>query len=166
MPKKKVILTANVESLGSEADTVEVAPGFARNYLIPQGLAIPVTRSNARQMEVLQQRRAEREGHELAGAEELAKGVSKLVLLIKVRTGDDGKMFGSVTSAMILDELAHQFDVHLTKKQVHLSDPIRHTGDHDVELRLHTDVTCTLNVRAESVNFAPDTADVGSASHA
>lgn len=166
MPKKKVILTANVESLGSEADTVEVAPGFARNYLIPQGLAIPVTRSNARQMEVLQQRRAEREGHELAGAEELAKGVSKLVLLIKVRTGDDGKMFGSVTSAMILDELAHQFDVHLTKKQVHLSDPIRHTGDHDVELRLHTDVTCTLNVRAESVNIAPDTAEVGSASHA
>ncbi|MFT4587122.1 MAG: large subunit ribosomal protein L9 [Candidatus Binatia bacterium] len=166
MPKKKVILTANVESLGSEADTVEVAPGFARNYLIPQGLAIPVTRSNARQMEVLQQRRAEREGHELAGAEELAKGVSKLVLLIKVRTGDDGKMFGSVTSAMILDELAHQFDVHLTKKQVHLSDPIRHTGDHDVELRLHTDVTCTLNVRAESVSLAPDTAEVGSASHA
>jgi ribosomal protein L9 len=67
---------------------------------------------------------------------------------------------------MILDELAHQFDVHLTKKQVHLSDPIRHTGDHDVELRLHTDVTCTLNVRAESVSFAPDTAEVGSASHA
>jgi len=159
MPKKKVILTANVESLGSEADTVEVAPGFARNYLIPQGLAIPVTRSNARQMEVLQQRRAEREGHELTGAEELAKGVSKLVLTIKVRTGDDGKMFGSVTSAMILEELAHQFDVHLAKKQVHMSDTIRNTGDHDVELKLHADVSCTLNVRVESVNPAPEVAE-------
>lgn len=158
MPKKKVILTANVESLGSESDTVEVAPGFARNYLIPQGLAIPVTRSNARQMEVLQQRRAEREAHELTGSEELAKGVSKLVLVTKVRTGDDGKMFGSVTAAMILDELAHQFDVHLNKKQVNLAEPIRHTGDHDVELRLHADVTCTLKVRVESVNPTPENA--------
>lgn len=163
MPKKKVILTANVDSLGSEADTVEVTAGFARNYLIPQGLAIPVTRSNARQMEVLQQRRAEREAHELTGAEELAKGVSKLVLMVKVRTGDDGKMFGSVTSAMILDELAHQFDVHLTKKQVHLADPIRHTGDHSVELRLHSDVTCSLTVRVESVNPAPEVAETAAA---
>lgn len=158
MPKKKVILTANVDSLGSEADTVEVAPGFARNYLIPQGLAIPVTRSNARQMEVLQQRRAEREAHELTGAEELAKGINQLVLMTKVRTGDDGKMFGSVTAAMVLDELAHQFDVHLNKKQVNLADPIRHTGDHDVELRLHADVTCTLKVRVESLNPTPEVA--------
>ncbi len=154
MSKTKVILTSHVESLGGEADTVEVAPGYARNYLIPNGLAIPVTRSNARQMDALQQRRAEREAKEFKDAEELAKSVGKLVLTVKVRTGDDGKMFGSVTSAMVLDELEQQFAVHLTKKQVHLVDPIRHTGEHEVELRLHHDVTCNLKVNVESLNPA------------
>ena len=101
MAKTKVILTRNVDNLGGEADNVEVTAGYARNYLIPQGFAVPVTRANKRQLEVLQQRRAEREVNELSGAEELAKSVSKLVLLIKVRTGDDGKLFGSVTSIMI-----------------------------------------------------------------
>jgi len=166
MAKTKVILTSHVESLGGEADTVEVAPGYARNYLIPQGLAVPVTRANKRQLDALQQRRAEREAKELKDAEELAKSVAKLMLTIKVRTGDDGKMFGSVTSAMVLDELEHQFAVHLTKKQIHLADPMRHTGEHGVELRLHGEVTCTLRVNVESLNPTPQEEEAAAATAA
>lgn len=155
MAKTKVILTKAVENLGGEADNVEVAAGFARNYLIPQGLAVPVTRANKRQLEVLQQRRAEREASELSGAEELAKSIAKIPLHMKVRTGDDGKMFGSVTAQMIIDELKSQFEISLNRKQVHLEEPIRRVGDYEVELKLHSEVSAGLNLRVESINPLP-----------
>src|SRR5260221_12618414 len=110
MAKTEVILTHNIVNLGGESDQVKVAAGYARNYLFPQGLAIPLTGANKRRLEALKQRRAEREAHELNTMTELAKGLSKMTLKITVKTGDDGKMFGSVTSATIADELKHQFE--------------------------------------------------------
>src|SRR4030095_3821719 len=101
MPKQEVILTHNVIGLGAESDHVKVAAGFARNYLFPQGMAIPLTAANKRRIEALRQHRAEREGHEFNAMSELAKSISKLICLVKVKTGDDGKMFGSVTSGTI-----------------------------------------------------------------
>src|SRR5690242_10229918 len=112
----EVILTHNIVGLGAESDQVKVAPGYARNYLLPQGLAIPLTGSNKRRLESLRQRRAEREAHELNTMTELAKSLSKLVCQIKAKTGDDGKMFGSITNGTIADELKHQFDVTLDKR--------------------------------------------------
>ena len=73
---------------------------------------------------------------------ELAKGVSKLICVIKVKTGEDGKMFGTVTAGMIADELKHQFDITLDKRKIHLEHPIRTLGEHEVELRLHHEVNC------------------------
>src|SRR5436309_9134979 len=155
MPKTEVILTSNIIGLGGESDQVKVAPGYARNYLFPQRLAIPLTSANKRQIEVLRQRRAEREAHEFNTMSELSRSISKLTALIKVKTGDDGKMFGSVTSGTIADELKHQFDITLDKRKIHLEHPIRTLGDHDVELRLHAEVTTTLKVRVESSNPLP-----------
>jgi large subunit ribosomal protein L9 len=155
MAKTEVILTSNIVGLGGESDQVRVAAGYARNYLFPQGLAIPLTGSNKRRLESLKQRRAEREAHEFNTMSELAKGVGKLICVVKIKTGEDGKMFGTVTTGMIADELKHQFDISLDKRKIHIEPTIRTLGDHDVELRLHHDVTATLKIRVESSNPLP-----------
>src|SRR5215470_5064985 len=150
MAKTEVILTHNIVGLGSESDHVKVAAGYARNYLFPQGFAIPLTGANKRRIEALRQRRAEREAHEFNTMSELAKGMSKLTCLVKVKTGEDGKMFGAVTAGMIADELKHQFDISLDKKKIHLEHPIRTLGEHNIDLHLHHDVKGVLKVRVES----------------
>ena len=155
MAKTEVILTANIVGLGAESDQVKVAAGYARNYLFPQRMAIPLTHANKRRIEALKQRRAEREAHEFNTMTELAKGVTKLICIVKVKTGEDGKMFGAVTAGMIADELKHQFDISLDKRKIHLEHPVRALGDHDVELRLHRDVNATLKVRVESSTPLP-----------
>src|SRR6059058_3692537 len=159
MPKTEVILTHNIIGLGAESDHVKVAAGYARNYLLPQGLAIPLTQANKRRIEALKQRRAEREAHEFNTMSELAKGVTKLICVIKVKTGEDGKIFGTVTAGMIADELKHQFDITLDKRKIHTEHPIRALGEHDVELRLHAEVTSTLKVQVESANPLPQPAE-------
>ena len=153
--KTEVILTSNVIGLGAESDHVKVAPGYARNYLFPRGLAIPLSLGNKRRIESLRQRRAEREAHEFNTMSELSKGIGKLTLSIKVKTGEDGKMFGAVTSGTIADELSHQFDIHLDKRKIHLEQPIRTLGDHEVELRLHTEITAKVKVHIESTTPPP-----------
>ena len=98
MAKTEVILIHNLVGLGGESDQVKVAAGYARNYLLPQGLAIPVSAGNKRRLEALRRRRAEREAHEYNTRSELSKSITKFTCLVKVKTGEDGKMFGSVTS--------------------------------------------------------------------
>jgi large subunit ribosomal protein L9 len=156
--KTEVILTNNIVGLGAESDQVKVAAGYARNYLFPHRLAIPLTRANKRQIEVLKQRRAEREAHEFNTMSELAKAVSKLICLVKVKAGEDGKLFGSVTAGMIADELKHQFDISLDKRKIHLEHPIRALGEFEIELHLHAEVKGTLKVRVESLTPAAATA--------
>lgn len=155
MAKTEVILTHNVVGLGGESDHVKVAAGYARNYLFPQGLAIPLTAANKRRLEVLRERRAERESKELSTMTELGQALSKLTLVIQVKTGDDGKLFGSVTAGTISDELKHQFEASVDKRKIHLPHPIKGVGEHDVELRLHPQVQTTLKVRVESTTPPP-----------
>ncbi len=151
MAKTEVILTQHIIGLGGESDNVRVAAGYARNYLFPQRLAVPVTSANKRQLESLKQKRAEREAHEFNHMTDLAKALNKLVCVIKVKTGEDGKLFGSVTSGTIADELKHQFDIALDKKKIKLEQAIRAIGEFEVELHLHAEVKGTLKVRVESL---------------
>ncbi|MGH7950350.1 MAG: 50S ribosomal protein L9 [Limisphaerales bacterium] len=151
MAKTEVILTHNIVGLGGESDQVRVAAGYARNYLFPQRFAIPLTSANKKHIEALKKRRGEREAHEFNTMSELAKGVSKLICVVKVKAGDDGKMFGSVTAGMIADELKHQFDISLDKKKIHLEHPIKALGEHEIELHLHHEVKGALKVRVESL---------------
>ncbi len=152
MAKTQVILVRPVSGLGGESDQVEVAAGYARNYLIPEGIAIPVTEANRRQLEVLKARKVARESRELNAANELAASLSKLLLTLKVRTGEDGRLFGSVTAANISTELKQQFDVDVDRRKIHLDQPIKVLGDHRVELRLHGEITAELKVKVESIN--------------
>jgi large subunit ribosomal protein L9 len=154
MAKTEVILTHNIVGLGGESDNVRVAAGYARNFLFPQRLAVPVTSANKRQLESLKQRRAEREAHEFNTMTELAKGISKLICVIKVKTGEEGKLFGAVTTGMIADELKHQFDIALEKRKILLEHPIRATGEYEVPLNLHAEVKSILKVRVESTTPA------------
>ena len=155
MAKTEVILTHNVVGLGGESDHVKVSAGYARNFLFPQGLAIPLTSANKRRLEVLRQRRGERESKELSTMSELGQALSKLTLVIQVKTGEDGKLFGSITAGTIADELKHQFEASVDKRKIHLLHPIKTVGDHEVELRLHGQVQSTLKVRVESTTPAP-----------
>lgn len=150
MAKTEVILIQNIVGLGGESDQVKVAAGYARNYLFPQGLAVPLNSSNKRRIEALKKRRGEREAHEFSSMTELGKSLSNLIAVIAVKTGEDGKMFGAVTAGMIADQLKRQFDVTLEKRKIHLEHPIKALGEHAVELRLHAQVASTLKVRVES----------------
>lgn len=151
MAKTEVILTHNIVGLGAESDHVKVAAGYARNFLYPQGLAIPVTAGNKKRLEALRRRRAEREAHDLNSMTELAASLGKITIKIMVKTGADGRMFGSVTSGTIADELKKQCDVALDKKKIHLEQPLRAVGEHEVELHLHADVKPKLKVLIESI---------------
>jgi large subunit ribosomal protein L9 len=150
MAKTEVILIQNIVGLGGESDQVKVAAGYARNYLIPQGLAVPLSATNKKRIESLKQRRGEREAHEFSTMSELSKSVSNLIAVIAVKTGEDGKMFGTVTAGMIADQLKTQFDIVLEKRKIYLEHPIKALGEHTVELRLHAQVTAPLKVRVES----------------
>jgi large subunit ribosomal protein L9 len=150
MPKTEVILIQNIVGLGGESDLVKVAAGYARNYLYPQGLAVPLTSANKRRIESLKRRRGEREAHEFNTMTELSRSISMLIAVLQVKTGDDGKMFGAVTAGMIADQLKTQFDIALDKKKIHLEHPIKTLGEHEIELRLHPEVKAALKLRLES----------------
>jgi large subunit ribosomal protein L9 len=153
MSKKQteVILTSHIVSLGkSEGDRVSVAPGYARNYLLPHGLAIPSLPGNQRRIASLQVQKVEREATELQHMTELRDSLKSLKLVIKVKTGEGGKLFGSVTSGTICDELKNQFDVDLDKRKVALDKAIKKIGEYDVPLNLHADVEAELKVIVES----------------
>lgn len=155
MAKTEVILIENIVGLGAESDQVKVAAGYARNYLFPQRLAIPLTAANKKRIEALQKRRGEREAHEYNSMSDLSKSLGKLVCVVKVKTGEDGKMFGSVTAGTIADELKNQFDIALDKRKIHIEHPIRALGEYDIEMRLHSQVNSTLKVRVESSTPLP-----------
>ena len=158
MAKKELILVKPVSGLGGESDRCQVAAGYARNYLIPQGLAIPATAANKRQLEVLKARRLNREMCELNAATELSSSLSKLILTLKARTGEKGRLFGSVSASNIAAELKQQFDVDVDRRKIHLENPIKEIGEYVVELKLHGKVTAELRVKVESANQTVDDA--------
>jgi large subunit ribosomal protein L9 len=147
MAYAEVILTENIPSLGAEADLVKVRRGFARNFLIPQGKALEVTPSSLRKINHLRAKRAEREGRELTAAEQLAAKINKLVLNFTLETGETGKAFGSITAKDIHDRLAEVGDFELPKHAVSLDKAIKESGEHEVEIKLHHDVTAKLRIK-------------------
>src|SRR5437660_9127990 len=108
MPSTEIILTDNVPGLGAEADIVKVRRGYARNYLLPHGMAFEVTPAAMRQLENLKKKRAEREARELNDAEELARRINKARLTFTLETGESGKAFGSITTQDIVNRLKNE----------------------------------------------------------
>lgn len=152
MAKQEVILLKPVEHLGAESDQVSVAAGYARNYLIPEGLAIPVTAANKRRLDALAKRREQRETEELQHAKDLEASFKTLKLYLNVRTGDEGKLFGAVTATNIADELKSHFDIDIDRRKIHIGDPIKLMGDYYVDMNLHAEVHTKLHVIVKSTN--------------
>src|SRR5271154_4647869 len=142
----EVILKTKIEGLGSEADIVSVKPGYARNFLIPKDFASPATLATKRQVEELKRKRAEREAAELNQAQELAGKLGKLKLVFVLEAGEgQEKSFGSVTNhdiATKLKEAGHDID----RKKIDLPKPIKDTGEHEVTVKLGSEIQATLHV--------------------
>lgn len=144
---QQVILIEPVENLGAEADVVKVRRGFARNFLIPQNKALEVTKGSLRRVNSLKARRAEREAREVTEAEELGRKISKIKLSFVLETGETGKAFGSVTAKDLHDKIASELEgISIPRHAVVLDHPIKTKGDHEVQVKLHPQVSVTLKV--------------------
>ncbi len=151
MATNEVLLVKPVEGLGGEGDQVRVRSGFARNYLLPRNIAVPVTRANRKHVDALKKRRGEREATELNGAQELARKLEKTGLAFAVKTGEGGKMFGAITANDIHDKLvAAGFTID--KRRIQLHTPVKTLGRHEVKVKLHADVTVDLGFDVVSEN--------------
>lgn len=142
----KIVLREDVEALGRKGDLVEVADGYARNYLVPRGLAIKATKGVVAQAEAMRRNRAAREARERAAAEELASRLAVGPLTLAARAGEAGKLFGSVTATDIAGALLERTGVEIDRRLVQLDEPIRELGDFEVTVKLHSEVVVTLPV--------------------
>jgi large subunit ribosomal protein L9 len=150
MPSTQIILTENIPGLGAEADVVKVRRGFARNFLLPQGKAFEVTKASMRKLDMLKAKRAEREAKELNEAEEIARRIGKSKMIFTLETGETGKAFGSVTANDIATRLKNEVGADIDRHRIHLEHPIKSTGEHEISIKLHADVTATMKFTVKS----------------
>jgi large subunit ribosomal protein L9 len=142
----KLILTNEVTGLGAPGDVVEVAGGYGRNYLVPRGLAMPWTRGAEKQIDLIKRARAARDIRGLDDAREAAKRLSALTVQLNVRAGAQGRLFGSVSASDIAEAVRKAGGPELDRRRIEISTPIRTVGTHQVTVRLHPEVTATLDV--------------------
>lgn len=142
----EVILVSEVPKLGQAGDIVRVKPGYARNYLIPQGLAMLATRGRRKELEHKQRMIEDRERKQIQAYEARARALSEVELEFARRSGEDGKLFGSVTRAEIAEGIeARGFEID--RRKIELSEPIKDLGEHEVEISLHREVKAQLKVK-------------------
>jgi large subunit ribosomal protein L9 len=151
MANTEVLLVQPVEGLGGEGDQVKVRAGYARNFLLPRKIAVPLNASNRKRVDALKKRRAEREQTELNGAQDVAKKLEKTSLAFAVKTGEGGKMFGAITAQDVHDKLAAS-GLEIDKKKIHLFTPVKTLGKHTVKIKLHPDVAVDLGFDVVSEN--------------
>lgn len=150
MPSTQIILTENVLGLGAEADVVKVRRGYARNFLLPSGKASEVTPRAMRQLDMLKTKRAEREARELNEAEDLARRIGKLKVTFILQTGETGKAFGSITANDLAERLKQELNRDIDRHLLVLEHPIKTTGEHELPLKLHHDVTAKFKFSVKS----------------
>ncbi|HCE39271.1 50S ribosomal protein L9 [Alloalcanivorax profundimaris] len=143
----QVILLETIKNLGDLGSVVDVRPGYGRNFLIPQGKALPATKDNLAEVEA---RRAELEkqaAEQLGAAESRAEKLAEASVTVAAKSGDEGKLFGSVGTANIADAITEQTGVEVAKAEVKLPyGAIRQTGEYEIDLTLHADVTVTITL--------------------
>jgi large subunit ribosomal protein L9 len=144
----EVILREDVEKLGSRGQVVKVAPGFARNFLLPKKLAVAATDSNKKIVEQERQAHLRREAKEHADAADLGKMMNGVTVTVAQKAGENDQLFGSVTAKDIADLLEKQ-GYNIDRRKILLDSPIRTLGEHKVPIRLHRDVTAEINVNVK-----------------
>ncbi|KIR03310.1 LSU ribosomal protein L9p [Lachnospiraceae bacterium TWA4] len=142
----KVILLQDVKSLGKKGETVTVNDGYARNFILPKKLGVEATSKNLNDLKLQKQHQDKLAAQQLADAKELAKRLEGITVELKVKTGEGGKVFGSVSTKEIAAAVKKQHNLELDKKKMQLDVPIKNCGVHNVSCRLHKDVTGILKV--------------------
>ncbi len=140
----KVILSDDVEKLGRKGDVVSVADGYARNYLVPKGLALVATKGSLRQAEMMTRARREKEQRDKEAAAARVASLGASPVYISARAGEEGRLFGSVTAQEIVDAIKAARGMKLDRRKVHLEQPIRTTGTHMVTIEVHDGVTADV----------------------
>ncbi len=142
----KVILNQDVKGQGKKGDMINVSDGYARNFLLPKGLATEATKSAINEMKGKADAKAYREEKELEAAKELAAKIEAVSVTIESKSGDNGKLFGSITSGDVADALKMQGHIVVDKKKIVLHDPIKSVGEYQLSVKVHAGVSATLKV--------------------
>ena len=145
----KVLLRTDVEGLGRTGDLVEVARGYARNYLVPQGLAVKAGSGMATQAEAMQRKRALQAAADKSDAEEAAARLEGLVLQVTAKASEEGRLFGSVGVVEVVSALVDQFGLEVDRRQVS-GDPVKDLGTHGFTVRLHPEVDLQVSVEVQA----------------
>ena len=142
----KVILLENIKGVGKKDEVINAADGYARNYLLPKKLAIPADTGNMNNLKAKQESNNFRKGEEKKEAEAIAKKLQGILLKIQVKSGENGKIFGGVTSKEISDELKKQYNINIDKKKIILDQTIKNIGVFNVNIKLFEGVLGTLRI--------------------
>lgn len=142
----KILLRDDVEHLGRKGDLVDVADGYARNYLMPRGFAMLATKGTVRQAEAMRRNREAREAREREAAEELSGRLASAPVVVTARAGEEGKLFGSITTTEIATVLTERVGVEVDRRKLELDEPIKDLGTTEVRLRLHPEVETVISV--------------------
>lgn len=146
----RLLLRTDVSGVGKKGDLVEVADGYARNYLVPKGLAIRATAGIESQASAMRRSRDLKDAADRGAAEEVARVLVPAVITVTARAGAEGKLFGSVTATDLVSAIESQTGVGLERKVLHLDEPIKSLGTHAVPVKLHTDVEFVITVEVVS----------------
>jgi len=142
----KVILKEDVKNVGTMGDIVKVADGYARNYLVPRGLAVEASTKNIKTIEHEKRNIQEKVKKIKSSAQELSDRISKVTLVMKANAGEEGKLFGSVTTMDIAEALKNQ-GFEIDKKKISLDEPIKRLGEHTVNVKIHPEITTSVTVQ-------------------
>ena len=142
----KVILLEEVRGKGGEGDVVDVARGFANNYLLPKRMAMKATPGNMKQLEQRRKNIAKREEVRIADAEALKAQLEGTEIVVKARVGEEGQLFGSVTTQMVVDGIKEEKDLDIDRRRVDIRQAIKHVGEHEVEISLYREIKAIVKI--------------------
>ena len=143
----KVILLGEIKGKGGEGDVVEVAQGFAENWLFPNRLALPATKGNIKQLEERRHNIEKREVKRIADAEALKASLDGKTVLIDAKVGDEGQLFGSITNTMVAEAVKDQLGVEVERKRIEINRPIKTSGLHTIKVSLYREIAAALNLQ-------------------
>jgi large subunit ribosomal protein L9 len=147
----KVILKQDVKGLGKKEQMVEASDGYARNFLFPRGLAVEASATNLNIMKTKKEAEAQKKEREIAQAKEMAKKIKDITLTLKVKAGDNGKLFGSITSKDVAEAMKAQQKLEIDKKKLVMPDSLKSVGTFEVEVKLYPEISSKFTVKIESL---------------
>jgi large subunit ribosomal protein L9 len=142
----KIVLREDVASVGRKGDLVEVADGYARNFLVPRGLAMKATRGGVAQAEAMRRNRAARDERDRGSAQELADRLAATTVTVTARAGEGGKLFGSITAADLAEAITATIGAEVDRRSISLPEPLKELGAVEVPVKLHAEVTAKVKV--------------------